>query len=182
MSKNKLNGSTLCYSNVTISKYKNNAMIEEYKYHNTVTLNLFRGIGAFLQNLVESKTSYSDYIPKYVGLGIGKDAITVNSTKLKNEITTSRISLTRNSVYEQNGVWVIPYVATINYSSVGSNKISELGLFGVRTKTDTEDQKLLAGLILPEGSEIVLKSGYTYILRWEINLQAYDPNLSGGNN
>lgn len=174
MSKNNEIATLCCASNVTIKKCKNGVILNTYKYHNTVTKNLFTGISAFLQNFVTSKDSHSNYIPKYLGIGSGTNALKVNSTRLGAEFQINRIALTTNRVIDDNdnNIISIPFEAIIPYSSIPQDKrLNELGLFPVMSTKQSDT--LLAGIapIYPLATDYdasekyyIKDSGSNYIL------------------
>lgn len=164
MSKNNETATLCCASNVTIKKCKNGVILNTYKYHNTVTKNLFTGLSAFLQNFVTSKDSHSNYIPKYLGIGSGTNPLDVNSTRLNNEFEINRIALTTNRIIDANNIISIPFEAIIPYSSIPQGgTLNELGLFPVISTKQIDT--LLAGIAPIYVLATEFKTGTKYYIK-----------------
>ncbi len=172
--------------NVKIKVARGNTILKEYKFKNTATNLLFHGIALGLVGGYASG-SLDSYLPQYIGIGYvesGLNPTTKDQTDLQAYSGTAigpRIKLSSMNVYgdTSNGKYTAPFSVTIPYSSIISanteGKINELGLFS------TLNTKSLLARIYFSSDPIVVTSGTSLIVEWDISIQSDSNDVDKAN-
>lgn len=159
---------------VTVKIQKGGYTLKTIKATNSGTILLFNGIARFLNG----DSDLSGYTPQYLGIGC-QDTVTATDplqTKLINEYDLGpRIILNRGNIRIDTDAHTVllPFTANILYSTIGSRRITELGLF---SSIAYNDETLLARVNIVDQNEtgtpgITLDVGMNLTVEWNIVLQ-----------
>lgn len=159
---------------VTVKIQKGGYTLKTIKATNSGTVLLFNGIARFLSG----HSDLSGYIPQYLGIGC-QDTVTATDplqTRLVNEYDLGpRITLNKGNIRIDTDAHTVllPFTANILYSTIGSRRITELGLFSTLAYND---DTLLARVNIVDQNEsgtpgITLDVGMNLTVEWNIVLQ-----------
>lgn len=164
--------------NVTLKLQRGSDTIKTIKLENSGTLLMFLGIARFFTGYF-LKNDQTLYIPKYLGVGYESTptATDLASYEMPGEYDFgTRFELTVGNVMPDPtlGYVVVPFSATILYSSVQSNPITSLALFS--SANPKSQGNMLARVNIPKqvGNDnpgIQLDVGMNLIVDWEIVIQ-----------
>lgn len=162
---------------VTLKLQKGGYTIKTIDTANSGTLLLFQGLAQFLANRWNSDsgkfelTSINGYIPRFLGIGrqdnqTVTDPFTYNLYNEYNIGTRIRLYGGNPRVDATSKTIIVPFTATIPYSTVQSQMITELGLFASEIP---QEPTMLARVNIPNG--VQLDVGMNLAVEWDIVIQ-----------
>lgn len=164
--------------NVTLKLRKGTDVIKTIKLENSGTLLMFLGIARFFAGYFRNNNQ-DLYIPRY--LGVGYEATPTATDLALYEMPGeydfgTRFDLTVGNVMPDPtlGHVLIPFTATILYSSVQSNPITSLALFSGANPKSTGNMLARVNIPAQAGSDtpgIRLDVGMNLLVEWDIVIQ-----------